>query len=64
MEIKCRECAEPIEGTSATLDANIVGYHYPECFTKHVESYKEYGIRIGARIHGKKVGGFAKKKWV
>jgi len=51
LEIRCRECNEPI--TIETEDPDIKIFH-PGCYTKFLLKYKEYGIRIGARIHKKK----------
>ena len=55
LEIKCRHCNEPIEGTTSDRN-NVIGFHYadPKCYDAFCESYKEYGIRIGMRVHKEK----------
>jgi len=50
MNFRCRECGEVIKIQTADKNNDIKVFH-PECYTKFLVNYKEYGIRIGMRVH-------------
>lgn len=52
MNIRCRECDKEIENTDA-LDHDEVRVLHTKCYTKMLQSFKDYGIRIGMRVHNK-----------
>ena len=45
-ELRCRECRELVD-----VEDCVSFHHSKGCYEKFLESYKEYGIRIGMRIH-------------
>ena len=51
MDIMCRECNEPVKNSSK-LEEGVRVFH-PKCYTEFLNKYKEYGIRIGMRVHKK-----------
>jgi len=50
MNIRCRECNKEIK-SSYKLDSDDVRIFHTKCYTKFLKEYKEYGIRIGMRVH-------------
>ncbi len=52
--VRCRQCDQQIDIKAVDLDHNEIKVFHATCYTKFLEEYKEYGMRIGARIHGKR----------
>lgn len=48
---RCRECGQPIKAQSEDDDIRVF---HGRCYTKFLQQFKEYGIRIGIREHGRK----------
>ena len=50
MDFRCRECNELVDPEVEP----VIVFHHVDCYDKFLKQYKEYGIRIGMREHGRK----------
>ena len=49
---RCRQCDDQIDLTGPDLSVDDIKVFHTRCYTDFLVQYKEYGMRIGARIHG------------
>ena len=54
VNFRCRQCDQQIELTGKDLVADDLKIFHTKCYTQFLLDYKEYGIRIGAKIHKKR----------